>query len=178
VKTSGATMAPEDDPTQTDTTKQQARAGEDEAEKLDRELIELLNELRVVMPGVQLLFGFLLTVPFQQRFGEVTDFQKAVYFATLLLTAASAAFLMAPSAFHRLTFREGQKPYLVHLATRQTIAGLVLLALAMNGALMLLTDVLFGAVVVAITVAAMAALYAWLWFGLAWRRKMTGKREW
>jgi Family of unknown function (DUF6328) len=169
-------MAPED--ASPDTTKQKARADEDEAEKLDRELIELLNELRVVMPGVQLLFGFLLTVPFQQRFGDVTDFQKAVYFATLLLTAGSAAFLMAPSAFHRVTFREGQKPYLVHLATRQTIAGMVLVALAMNGALMLLTDVLFGSVVVAVVVAVMGALFFWLWFGLAWRRKASGKKEW
>jgi len=115
-------MAPED------TTKREARADEEEAERLDRELIELLNELRVVMPGVQVLFGFLLTVPFQQRFTEVDDFQRIVYFATLVLTAASAAFLMGPSAFHRLTFREGQKPYLVELGTRQTIAGMALLA--------------------------------------------------
>jgi hypothetical protein len=167
-------MAPEDN----DTTKREARADEDEAERLDRELIELLNELRVVMPGVQVLFGFLLTVPFQQRFGDVTAFQRDVYFATLLLTAASAAFLMAPSAFHRLTFREGQKPYLVELGTRQTICGMVLLALAMNGVLLLLTDVLFGSVVVAIVVAVMSALFSWLWFGLAWRRRASGRREW
>jgi hypothetical protein len=169
-------MAPED--TSPDTTKTKARADEDEAERLDRELIELLNELRVVMPGVQLLFGFLLTVAFQQRFGDVTDFQKDVYFATLLLTAGSAAFLMAPSAFHRLTFREGQKPYLVHLATRQTIAGLVLLALAMVAAVTLLTDVLFDTVVVVVVAVVMAALFSWLWFGLAWRRKASGKKEW
>ncbi|HWI70901.1 MAG TPA: DUF6328 family protein, partial [Baekduia sp.] len=67
--------------------KHEARADEDEAERLDRELIELLNELRVVMPGVQVLFGFLLTVPFQQRFDQVDDFQRTVYFITLLLTA-------------------------------------------------------------------------------------------
>src|ERR1700712_5039974 len=98
-----------------------AREDEDEAERLDRELIELLNELRVVMPGVQLLFGFLLTVPFQQRFTTINAFQRDVYFTTLLLTAASAGFLMAPSAFPRLTFRAGQKPYLIKLSTRQTI---------------------------------------------------------
>jgi hypothetical protein len=165
-------MAPED------TTKREARADEDEAEKLDRELIELLNELRVVMPGVQVLFGFLLTVPFQQRFADVDDFQRIVYFATLLLTAASAAFLMGPSAFHRMTFREGQKPYLVALGTRQTIAGMALLALAMNGVLLLLTDVLFHTLTVAIVVAVMSALFGWLWFGLAWRRKRSGKKEW
>jgi hypothetical protein len=160
------------------TTKNKARAGEDEAERLDRELIELLNELRVVMPGVQVLFGFLLTVPFQQRFSMVDDFQRTVYFATLLLTAGSAAFLMAPSAFHRLTFREGQKPYLIRLGTRQTVAGMVLLALAMNGTIMLLADVLFGTLTVVITVAGTSLLFTWLWFGLAWRRKASGKREW
>jgi hypothetical protein len=164
-------MAPEE-------TKHEARADEDAAEKLDRELIELLNELRVVMPGVQVLFGFLLTVPFQQRFSEVDDFQRAVYFVSLLLTAASAAFLMGPSAFHRLTFREGQKPYLIALGSRQAIAGMVLLAFAMNGVILLLTDVLFGSTTTAITVAATSALFAWLWFGLAWRRKSSGKKEW
>ena len=171
-------MAPGDDTTTTTQRKHEARADEDEGERLDRELIELLNELRVVMPGVQVLFGFLLTVPFQQRFSTVDDFQRIVYFVTLLLTAASAAFLMGPSAFHRLTFREGQKPYLIALGTRQTIAGMGLLALAMNGALLLLTDVLFGATTVAITVAGTTALFAWLWFGLAWRRKASGKKEW
>jgi uncharacterized protein DUF6328 len=161
-----------------DETKDEARADEDEADRLDRELIELLNELRVVMPGVQVLFGFLLTVPFQQRFQIVDDFQRIVYFVTLLLTAASAAFLMAPSAFHRLTFREGQKPYLIQLGTRQAIAGMVLLAFAMNGVILLLTDVLFGSLTVALTVAGMSSLFGWLWFGLAWRRKASGKREW
>src|SRR3954467_10546915 len=161
-----------------ETTKQQARADEDEAERLDRELIELLNEVRVLMPGVQVLFGFLLTVPFQQRFQIVDDFQRIVYFVTLLLTAASAAFLMAPTAFHRLTFREGHKPYLVRMATRQTIAGMALLALAMNGAILLLTDVLFHSPTVVVTVGGMGALFAWLWFGLAWRRKASGRKEW
>jgi hypothetical protein len=169
-------MTPEGSPSTP--SRDHARSDEDEAQRLDRELIELLNELRVVMPGVQLLFGFLLTVPFQQRFATVDAFQRDVYFVTLLLTAASAAFLMAPSAFHRLTFREGQKPYLIRLATRQTIAGMALLGLAMNGAILLLTDVLFQALTVAITLGATASLFFWLWFGLAWRRKAAGKREW
>ena len=159
-------------------TRDEARSDEDEGERLDRELIELLNELRVVMPGVQVLFGFLLTVPFQQRFAMVDGFERIVYFVTLLLTAASAAFLMGPSAFHRLTFREGQKPYLVKLGTRQTIAGMALLALAMNGVLLLLTDMLFGTATVAVTVALAAALFGWLWFGLALRRRASGKTEW
>ena len=172
-------MAPEDDdPHAPAASKEHARADEDEGERLDRELIELLNELRVVMPGVQLLFGFLLTVPFQQRFSQVDDFQRTVYFVTLLLTAASAAFLMAPSAFHRLTFREGQKPYLVKLGTHQTIVGMALLALAMNGALLLLTDLVFHTLTAAIIVAGTGLLFAWLWFGLALTRLASGKKEW
>jgi len=154
-----------------------ARSDEDEAERLDRELIELLNELRVVMPGVQVLFGFLLTVPFQQRFETIDDFQRIVYFVTLLLVAASSAFLMGPSAFHRLTFREGQKPYLIRLGTRQTIVGMGLLALAINGVLLLLTDLLFHTTTVAIVVAAMAGLFGWLWFGLALWRRASGRAE-
>jgi hypothetical protein len=161
-----------------DQSRQAARTGEDEAERLDRELLELLNELRVVMPGVQVLFGFLLTVPFQQRFDEIDAFQRDVYFITLLLTAASAAFLMAPSAFHRLTFRARQKPHLIHLGTRQTIVGMGLLGLAMNGALLLITDFLFQTRTVAITLACSIALFAWLWFGVALRRLASGKKDW
>src|SRR3954453_5597999 len=147
----------------TDASKQAARRDEDEGERLARQLIELLNELRVVMPGVQLLFGFLLTVPFQQRFAEIDDFQRIVYVVTLVLTAASAAFLMAPSAFHRLTFRMGEKPYLIQFGTRVTIVGLGLLALAMNGVILLLADVLFHGTTVAVMVACSAILYASLW---------------
>jgi hypothetical protein len=161
-------MAPE-------SSQRSARSDEDEAERLDRELIELLNEVRVVMPGVQLLFGFLLTVPFQQRFETIDAFQRDVYFVTLLLVAASSAFLMGPSAFHRLTFREGQKPYLVKLGTRQTIVGMVLLALAMNGVLLLLTDILFHTTMVVVTVTLATALFGWLWFGLALWRRASGK---
>jgi hypothetical protein len=161
-----------------DPSKLAARQDEDEGQRLDRELLELLNELRVVMPGVQVLFGFLLTVPFQQGFQRIDGFQRDVYFVTLLLTAASAVFLMTPSAFHRLTFRAGHKPYLIRSGTRQTIIGMLLLALAMNGALLLLTDVLFGSLTVAITVACSVTLFGWLWFGVALRRLASGKTEW
>lgn len=161
-----------------DQSKRQARSDEDEADRLDREMIELLNEVRVVMPGVQLLFGFLLTVPFQQRFADVTDFQRTVYVITLVLTAASAAFFMAPTAFHRVTFRAGQKPYLIRLGTRQAIAGMALLALAMNGALLLIVDFLFHWPTVVLAVGGTSLLFVWLWFGLALVRRVSGKREW
>jgi hypothetical protein len=154
------------------------RRDEDEGERLDRELIELLNELRVIMPGVQVLFGFLLTVPFQQGFEKIDDFQRIVYFVTLLLTAASAACLMAPTAFHRLTFRAGQKPYLITFGTRQAIVGMTLLALAMNGALLLLADILFHGTTVVLTVVAGVSLFGWLWYGVAWTRLLRGKTAW
>jgi hypothetical protein len=156
----------------------EAREDEDEGERLDRELLELLNELRVVMPGVQVLFGFLLTVPFQQRFETINAFQRDVYTATLLLTAAAAAFLMTPSAFHRLTFRAGEKPYLVKFGTTVTVIGMVLLALAMNGALLLLTDILYHGSTVAVMVGVSVALYVSLWFGVASIRRLRGKKAW
>src|SRR5829696_5817230 len=101
---------------------------ESEAERLDRNLSELLQELRVALPGVQVLFAFLLAVPFQQNFSQITGFQKGAYFGTLLLTAASAVLLISPSAYHRMTFRMQQKDDLVFIANKLAIVGLSLLA--------------------------------------------------
>ena len=144
---------------------------EEEQERLNRQMMELLNELRVAMPGVQILFGFLLTVPFQQRFAQVTDFQQTVSFATLLCSAAAAAFLIAPSAYHRVMFQQQDKPNIIHIGTAQFLVGLVALALAMNGAVLLVTDVLFQAGTVAVTVALIASLYLSLWFGFGLVRR-------
>src|SRR5215475_5710408 len=91
---------------------------ESEEERLDRNLGELLQELRVALPGVQVLFAFLLAVPFQQHFTQITEFEKNVYFATLLLTATSAILLISPSAYHRLTFRYQQKRKLIFYSNR------------------------------------------------------------
>lgn len=115
-------------------------------EREDRNLNELLQELRVALPGVQVLFAFLLAVPFQRRFDEVTPFQKNVFFVTLLLTALSTTLLIAPTAYHRLTFRKQRKETLLPLANRLSIAGLYALALAIIGALILVTDFLYGTV--------------------------------
>ena len=148
---------------------------ETQRERLDRELEQLLNELRVAMPGVQVLFGFLLTVPFQQRFAQVTDFQRHTYFATLLASAAASALLIAPTAYHRLVFRERDKPKLVLISSKLTIAGLGCLALAMNGAVLLVTDLLFRETTVTVTVALTAALFIGLWFALGLARRTVGK---
>ena len=144
---------------------------ETEAERLDRNLSELLQELRVALPGVQVLFAFLLAVPFQQNFTKITPFQEKVYFVTLLLTALSAALLIAPSAYHRITFRLQQKDELVFLANRLVIAGLGCLALAMTGAIVLITDVLFGSLATVVTGAAALSVFIALWYALPLYRR-------
>jgi membrane-bound acyltransferase YfiQ involved in biofilm formation len=137
---------------------------EDEQERLNRQMMELLNELRVAMPGVQVLFGFLLTVPFQQRFQRVNDFQETVYFATLIASAVATAFLIAPSAYHRLMLEQHDKPNIIHIGSAQMVVGLCALAVAMNGAVLLVTDVLFETGTVVVTLVLLAGLYVSLWF--------------
>jgi hypothetical protein len=150
---------------------------ETEQERLNRELDTLLGELRVAMPGVQVLFAFLLAVPFQQRFAQVTDFQRDVYFATLLAAAAASALFVAPTAYHRLMFRERDKPRLVAISSKLALGGLACLAIAMNGAVLLVTDVLFDTATVAVTVAVTATLFLGLWFGLGLERRMGKERS-
>jgi hypothetical protein len=154
-------------------------SGREESEdaRLDRNLGELLQELRVALPGVQVLFAFLLAVPFQRNFTEITPFQEKVYFATLLSTAVSAALLISPTAYHRLTFHLQQKRRLVLLSNRLAIAGLGFLALAMTGAIMLITDVLFGAFATVVFSLAAALMFAVLWGLLPLRRRLVLARE-
>jgi Family of unknown function (DUF6328) len=149
-----------------------ANRSEEEQERLNRQMMELLNELRVAMPGVQILFGFLLTVPFQQRFSQVTDFQQTVYFVTLVVAAVAAAFLIAPSAYHRVMFEQEDKPNIIRIGTGELLAGLAALAVAMNGAVLLVTDVLFSAGTVTVTVVLLASLYFTLWFGFGLVRRV------
>jgi hypothetical protein len=137
---------------------------ETELERLDRNLGELLQELRVALPGVQVLFAFLLTVPFQQGFQKATSFQKDIYLVTLLLTALTTALLIAPSAYHRLEFRQGDKKHIVFVANRFAIAGFAVLAAAMSCAVLLVTDYLFGSTTATIcTIGAAIVLYS-LWY--------------
>jgi hypothetical protein len=117
---------------------------ESEGERLDRQLNELLQELRVILPGVQVLFAFLLTVPFTARFEDITDTQRGVYVGVLLATALATILLMAPTAVHRLRFRQRRKAQIVEMSHRFTIAGLAVLALAVAAAVFLITDVVYG----------------------------------
>ena len=150
---------------------QAEQRGESEEERLDRNLMELLQELRVASLGVQFLFAFLLVVPFQQRFATVTSFQKTVYFVTLLLAAVSCAFLIAPSAHHRILFRARDKWNLLLTANRLAVAGIGFLAAAIVGVLTLITDYLYGTTATIIVTAAAAGLFAGLWYAVPLRRR-------
>jgi hypothetical protein len=136
----------------------------DERAKQDRQLIELLNELRIALPGVQFLFAFLLTVPFAQGFKQVNGFEKALFYATLLCTTLSTICLIAPSATHRLRFHKGDREYVIETAHRYTIAGLVFLAVAIVLALVMITDVLYSGAAIYAFPAVIALLLVVVWF--------------
>ena len=140
------------------------RRGESEEERLDRNMSELVQELRVVLPGIQFLFAFLLVVPFQQGWVDVSDFEKRVYYATLLFTVTSSVFLMAPSARHRMRFRELDKKWIVESSNRLAIAGLVFLALAMAGVILLVSHVVYPGTGAGIVAGVVLAAIAWFWF--------------
>jgi hypothetical protein len=135
-------------------------------EDLNRELIELLNELRVALPGVQVLFAFLLAVPFANGWTRVTDLQRDVFFVAFISTAAASILLIAPSAHHRLRWREGDKEHMLRTANTLAIAGTVFLAIGMTAAVFLITDILFRAWWAGLTAALVAAGFAWFWYGL------------
>jgi hypothetical protein len=137
--------------------------GETRRERINRELIELLNELRVALPGVQFLFAFLLIVPFQQTVDRLTDFQQDVYFVALLSAAIATALLIAPAAQHRVLFRQKEKEALLRRSHRSAFAGLLVLALAISSAILLVVDVLFSTTQAWVTAGAVAALFLWWW---------------
>jgi len=118
---------------------------ESEAERLDRNLIELLNELRVSGTGIQVLLAFLLVVPFNSGYKRMGPFDKDVYFLSLICIAGAATCLIAPSIHHRLLFRYGQRPFIIELANRLAIVGMSLLAVGLTSILVLIGNVVFGA---------------------------------
>jgi hypothetical protein len=139
--------------------------GDEHERKRDRQMIELLNELRIALPGVQILFAFLLTVPFAQRFPKLTAFERDVFYVTLLATALSTACLIAPSAAHRLRFHKHDRDWLIESANALMIAGLGFLAIAIGAAFLLITDMLFDGARVWIYSVIVWAVIAGLWFG-------------
>ncbi|HEX3512190.1 MAG TPA: DUF6328 family protein [Solirubrobacteraceae bacterium] len=133
-------------------------------ERLDRNLEELTGELRVVVTGVQVLFAFLLIVPFNTGFAHVGSFERTVYFVTLVLATLAAVCMITPSALHRFVFRHDDKHHLVFSSNKVVIAGLACLALAMSGSLTLVTTKLFGAGAGAVVGGIAALVFAVLWF--------------
>ena len=144
---------------------------ESEKERVDRELIELLNGLRVALPGVQVLFAFLLVLPFQQGFQAIDDVMKNVYFAALLSSAIASALLIAPSTYHRLNFRRRSKERMLHDANQMTIIGTVFVAIGIACAIFLIADVVYGPTVALVATVLVAALYGALWYVLPLRRR-------
>lgn len=142
-----------------------ARPGESDLERLDRNLEELFGGLRVALPGVQVLFAFLLVLPFQSRFGGVNDFEKGVFYATLVFTALASVFLIAAPVRHRIRFRKLDKEYIVMSANRLAIVGFACLALALTGAMVLVSNFLFGPAAAIPAGIVIGAALAWVWFG-------------
>jgi hypothetical protein len=149
---------------------------ETEKQRLNRNLDQLLQELRVVLPGVQVLFAFLLAVPFSSRFGDVDDFERDVYFVALLLSALAVALLMAPSIQHRILFRHEQKRYLVGVGSVLAIAGMTALALAIVLSLVLVAHFLFGPAAAWTAGGLSFAAFAVVWYALPIERRVHGRR--
>jgi amino acid transporter len=146
----------------------QAEQQRDEShpERLDRNTVELLNELRIAATGIQVMFAFLLVVPFNSRWTVVDGLEKVVYFVTLLFVALAAVFLMAPPIHHRLLFRHGEKPFLLRIANHLAIAGMTCLALGFIGILLLVSDVVVGGAAPAVVAGGVAVVIGGLWFVL------------
>jgi predicted neutral ceramidase superfamily lipid hydrolase len=145
-------------------------------DRTNRQMAELLQELRIALPGVQFLFAFLLTVPFAARFGEVSSFQRTMFFVALLTTAASAVCLIAVPATHRLLFQQRDRHYIVASANAYLIVGLVLLALGILSALVCLTDFLYGPPATWIWPGILGTVLVALWFVRPLLRRRSSER--
>jgi Cu/Ag efflux pump CusA len=146
---------------------------ETRAERIDRELVELLNELRVGLPGVQFLFAFLLTVPFQARGGNLRPFDRDVYVVTLVAAAVATVLLIAPAAQHRVLFRQHDKEGLLRRSSRSAYAGLLVLALAVPAAVLLVVDVLVNRTLAWSLASVIAAMLLWWWVAVPLVKRRT-----
>lgn len=161
------------DPEQAQRRVEEEQERENLKERVEREHGELLEELRSLIPGAEVLFGFLLAIRFTGQFGDLTEIQRYVYYVTLLSTAAALVFLLAPAAYHRIRFRAGDKEYMVRKGNREAIAGSASIAVAITGVIYLVTDLVFGTLQAVLVAAAFFALIAWRWWALALYRAWT-----
>ena len=145
-------------------TDEPARNEAEPGEDLDQEWEELLQEHRVAMPGAQVLFTFLLILPFQNRFADLTTVQEYVYFAAFACAAIAIVLLITPTAGHRMRWRQQDKEVLLHYASKTSIAALVFLALAMSASVFVVAGFLFGPAATAVSTAVIAVLFLWFWF--------------
>ena len=141
-------------------------------QELDQEWSELVEEHRLAMPGTQVLFAFLLVLPFQRRFQELSDQQTYVYYAALLCAAVAIVLLITPTAAHRLLWRHGDKDVLLRVSTVTGIAATGFLAAGMTASVYLITDFLFGEPATAIVTAVLAGLFVAFWYGLPLLRRL------
>lgn len=146
-------------------------------QRLDRNWADLLQELRVLQTGVQLLTGFLLTLPFQNRFAELTGFQKGIYLSTVGLAVASIGFLIAPVSLHRILFRRHARHLMVRMTHRLAVIGVSLLSVAITGVVLLIFDVVAGRTVAVLAAVAAVGLLASLWAALPWYARSVNDRE-
>jgi hypothetical protein len=145
-------------------------------ERADRELIELLNELRVVLPGVTVLLAFLLAVPFAKGWPRVTPFERDVFVVAFLAAAVSVALLTAPSSYHRLRFRHGQKEHIVKVGNRMAIAGIAAFAVALDAVVLLVMTYVVSKTAGIVVAAVLAVVVGLLWYGLPLRTAATDSR--
>jgi amino acid permease len=154
-------------------TEQRRPKQESEKERWDRNFADLLQELRVAQTGVQILFAFLLTLPFSAQFDRTTAFQRDIYVVALLAAAAATAMIISPVAFHRALFRQGRKPELVRFAHRMATGGLAFMLLAMVSSILLITDFLLN-----LTLAVILTTIAGAWFLTFWAALPFARRNW
>ena len=149
---------------------------EDVKARLEREHTELLHELRSLIPGAEVLLGFLLAIAFTSKFAELADVERYVYYGTLVSTAVALVLYLAPAAYHRLRFREGDKDYMLRKGNREAIAGTVASSLALTGVLYLVTVFVFGREEAIVVAVAFFAFTAWRWWSHALLRSVREER--
>lgn len=148
---------------------------EPDSETLGRNLTDLLNELRVAGAGIQVMFAFLLVVPFNAGWKEASTFDRWVYFMALLCIAIAAVLLIAPSVHHRLLFRQRERAYLVRVGTRLAIVAAAFLAVGLTGILVLISNFVFGTIAAVGVGIAAAIVVSFVWFALPLRRRSDGR---